>query len=52
MIEAFRLYIEPDDHKDDLLLSDEQKEMKSKNKQKQITYGMRLFVKYFGGLWY
>ena len=39
MIKAFRLYIEKDGNL-------------SKNKQKQIIYGMRLFIKYFHHLWY
>ena len=52
MIKAFRLYIEKEDFKSDLLLSDKQKKQISKNRQKQITYGMKLFVKYFGALWF
>ena len=52
MIKAFKLYIEPDNNEDDLLLSNEQRRIKSKNKQKQITYGMKLFIKYFSNLWY
>lgn len=50
MIKAFKLYIEPNE--DDFFISKEQKEIISKNKQKQINYGMKLFVKYFPHLWY
>ena len=48
MIKAFRLYIEPDET--DYTKSEEEKKQISKNKQKQITYGMKLFIKYFSGL--
>lgn len=41
MIKAFELYIKPDNEI-----------IPSKNKQKQINYGMKLFIKYFGHLWY
>ena len=44
MVKAFRLYIEEDKTDFD--------SVQSKNKQKQIKYGMRLFIKYFGHLWY
>ena len=41
MIKAFELYIKPDNEI-----------IPSKNKQKQMNYGMKLFIKYFGHLWY
>lgn len=40
MIKAFKLYIQPDEKRD------------TKNKQKQINYGMRLFIKHFSELWW
>lgn len=50
MIKAFKLYIEPDEI--DYTKSEEKRRQMSKNKEKQIKYGMRLFIKYFGHLWY
>ena len=38
MIKGFKLYITENSP--------------SKNQQKQIAYGMKLFVKHFGGLWF
>lgn len=38
MIKGFKLYITENSP--------------SKNQQKQITYGMKLFIKHFGGLWF
>lgn len=42
MIEAFRLQIDLDENID----------IPSKNKQKKINYGMRLFIKYYNNLWW
>lgn len=42
MIEAFRLQIDLDTSSD----------LPSKNKQKKINYGMRLFIKYYNHLWW
>lgn len=50
MIEAFKLQIIEDDI--DFFISDEEKKQISKNKQKKINYGMRLFIKYYHCLWY
>ena len=41
MIEAFKLQIENDNYNEI-----------SKNRQKKINYGMRLFVKYYNHLWW
>jgi len=49
MIKAFRLYIQKDDYKSDSI---EERKRVSKNKQKQIKYGMQLFIKYFHDLWF
>ena len=43
MIEAFKLQI---------LDNGTENRMLSKNKQKKIKYGMRLFIKYYNHLWY
>lgn len=43
MIEAFRLQIDLDENIDNI---------NSKNKQKKINYGMRLFIKYYNDLWW
>lgn len=45
MITAFRLLVEEDKITD-------YKSMKSKNKEKKINYGLRLFAKHFRALWY
>ena len=45
MIEAFKLII-TQPHSDSLTIED------SKNRQKKIRYGMRLFIKYFRHLWF
>lgn len=42
MIEAFKLQIDLDTSSD----------LPSKNKQKKINYGMRLFIKYYNHLWW
>lgn len=53
MIEAFELLIKADERTDDsFLLGNEQGKRLSKNRQKKINYGMRLFIKYYGHLWY
>lgn len=43
MIEAFRLQIDLDENINNI---------NSKNKQKKINYGMRLFIKYYNHLWW
>ena len=45
MITAFRLLVEEDKITD-------YKSMQSKNREKKINYGLRLFAKYFRALWY
>lgn len=50
MIKAFKLYCTREDN--DILFSEQEKKARSKNRQKQINYGMRLFIKYFQCLWY
>lgn len=50
MIEAFRLMIIGEEiyyHG-----NDKEKKILSKNAQKKINYGMRLFIKYYHDLWY
>lgn len=50
MIEAFKLYIiEDGSYKCN---NEVQRRIISKNRKKKINYGMKLFVKYFGDLWY
>lgn len=50
MIEAFKLYIVEDE--DCLLHDDKERKIISKNRNKKINYGMKLFIKYFGHLWF
>ena len=50
MIKAFKLYIQQEDI--DYTKSMKERHKASKNRQKQINYGMKLFIKYFGSLWY
>lgn len=50
MIKAFKLYIQQEDI--DYTKSMKERHKASKNRQKQINYGMKLFIKYFSGLWY
>lgn len=50
MIKAFKLYCTCENN--DILFSEQEKKARSKNRQKQINYGMRLFIKYFQCLWY
>lgn len=53
MIKGFRLYItERDNYKETYGMTDKERAKLSKNRQKQINYGFRLFMKYFGCLWY
>lgn len=51
MIKAFKLYCIKDEPQD-LTMSDAERLNISKNRRKQINYGMRLFIKYFHNLWY
>ena len=50
MIKAFKLYCINEDR--DIIISEQERKASSKNRQKQINYGMRLFIKYFSHLWY
>ena len=50
MIKGFELYIKHDEP--NYLLSEKERKKMSKNRQKKIEYGFRLFIKYFGHLWY
>lgn len=50
MIKAFKLYCVHEDR--DMRISEQERKTRSKNRQKQINYGMRLFIKYFSHLWY
>jgi hypothetical protein len=52
MIEAFKLLIIEEDTSERWLMTDTQWKQKSKNKQKKINYGLRMFIKYYGNLWY
>ena len=53
MIEAFKLIItEAQVPSETMHLSRKQKIIESKNREKKIKYGLRLFVKYFRHLWY
>ena len=52
MIEAFGLLIVEDDYSDRWTMSDKKWKQLSKNKQKKINYGLRMFIKYYGNLWY
>ena len=52
MIIAFRLYITDEEKPDRLLTSETEYKKLSKNRQKKMNYGMKLFIKYFGHLWY
>lgn len=50
IIKSFKLYIEEETI--DYTKSQAERLTLSKNRQKQINYGFRLFIKYFGNLWY
>lgn len=50
MVKAFKLYCIHEDS--DMTIPEQERKARSKNKQKQINYGMRLFIKYFSHLWY
>lgn len=53
MIEAFKLQILEDNTWDRFQYPNEAERVKaSKNRQKKINYGMRLFIKYYNHLWY
>jgi hypothetical protein len=52
MINGFKLYLIDESQITDLSKSTKEWQKLSKNKQKQIKYGMRLFIKYFGHLLY
>lgn len=51
MIKAFELMIVEDDTWN-LPISTEEKKQISKNRNKQINFGLRLFTKYFNDLWW
>ena len=48
MIKAFKLYIIQDEPS--YFVNEQERKQASKNRQKQINYGMRLFIKYFSHL--
>ena len=50
MIEAFKLQIVRDDTID--IKDEKERYYTSKNREKKIKFGMRMFIKYFGALWY
>ncbi len=53
MIEAFKLMIiEDKTFEQTMHLGVKEQKIISKNKQKKINYGLRLFIKYFRDLWY
>ena len=52
MIEAFKLMIIEEDNSDRWLLSKKEQHYLSKNKQKKINFGLRMFIKYYHNLWY
>lgn len=52
MIEAFKLMIVEEDNSDRWLLSKKEQYYLSKNKQKKINFGLRMFIKYYHNLWY
>ena len=52
MIEAFRLLIIEEDYSERWTMSEQEWKYKSKNKQKKINYGLRMFIKYYSNLWY
>ena len=52
MIEAFRLLIIEEDYSERWTMSEQEWKHKSKNKQKKINYGLRMFIKYYSNLWY
>lgn len=52
MIEAFKLMIIDEDTSENWFLTKREKHIKSKNRQKKINYGLRLFIKYYNCLWY
>ena len=52
MIEAFRLLIVEEDYSERWTMSEQEWKHKSKNKQKKINYGLRMFIKYYSNLWY
>ena len=53
MIEAFKLIITEDQSfQQSMHLNIGERKIISKNRQKKINYGLRLFIKYFRNLWY
>lgn len=50
MINGFKLYLIDEEQIINLSKSTREWQKLSRNKQKQIRYGMRLFIKYFGNL--
>ena len=52
MIEAFKLMIVEEDYSDRWLLSKKEQHHLSKNKQKKINFGLKMFIKYYHNLWY
>lgn len=53
MIEAFKLIITEDQSfQESMHLNIKKRNIISKNRQKKINYGLKLFVKYYRNLWY
>ena len=52
MIEAFRLLIVEENYSERWTMSEQEWKHKSKNRQKKINYGLRMFIKYYSNLWY
>ena len=52
MIEAFKLMIIEEPDKEFTMASLAEKLQISKNKEKKINYGLKLFIKYYRCLWY
>lgn len=52
IIKAFELMLVEDDTWSDLTKTNEEKIKISKSRQKKISYGLRLFAKYFNDFWW
>jgi len=52
MIEAFKLMIVEEDYSERWLLSKKEQYYLSKNQQKKINFGLKMFIKYYHNLWY
>lgn len=52
MIEAFRLMILQEEYTNISLVQTKKEKDLSKNKEKKIRYGLKLFIKYYHNLWF